>query len=124
MNLTCLYYKMAFKPKMEAGWFISWTCLFNSGRSLENILEKAGSRQTNNNTVMYESDNGGPVGSGDCLFEAGAGCKQTVINHSINITYWHLTALKHKYSIGQKEKRKEKRKLGFCRGTQCSGAQI
>lgn len=23
MNLVCLYEKMAFKPKMEAGWFIS-----------------------------------------------------------------------------------------------------
>lgn len=34
MNLVCLYYNTAFKPKMKAGWFISGSS-FLSGRPLD-----------------------------------------------------------------------------------------
>lgn len=32
MNLVCLYYKTAYKPKMEAGWFITTFILSGNER--------------------------------------------------------------------------------------------
>lgn len=46
MNLDCLYYKIALKPKMEAGWFIKLCSQGASGFLLEMTVTSACRQET------------------------------------------------------------------------------